>query len=507
MNYLRKGLCTLILAAFLGCNDEQPQDSPVNLAVNFQHRTTLKVGGEGAAEITAYDTRSKKLFIVNVEKKEISVYDISDLNAPKQKNSIPIGNGAPNSVSCANGKLAVAIENTVKQNNGKVHIYDAATQNLEQSYTVGALPDMLSFSKDGKLLLCANEGEPNKDYTQDPEGSVSIINTASKTVKTLDFKSFNSQLSSLQSKGLRVFGPNATLAQDVEPEYIAIADDGKTAWVSLQENNAIAKVNLTSQTIEALYPLGFKDYSLEKNYIDPSDKDGKKELRKVPVFGMYQPDAICTVTIKGTQYLISANEGDSREYEGTPGYVGETRVKKLRLDPTAFPSSEDWQNEAKIGRLKIAKDLGDTDNDGDYDALYSYGARSFSVWSENGNLLYDSGNSIAKELMARSADRFNDNDKRSDDKGAEPESVAVLNIKDQRYLLFVGLERTDQVLVYDLTTPTNPKFLDILSHSGDEAPEGILTLTADESPSGKELVIIANEDSGTVSIFENIASN
>lgn len=504
MKKLAKSLTLFSLLLFMACNnDDSTTPTPINTNVNFKHKTTIKVGDAGASEITAYDKGTKKLFIVNVEKKEISVYNISNLSTPVKTDAITLANGSPNSVSVFNGKLAIALEDDVKQNNGKILVYNTTNQHLEHTFTVGALPDMVTFSKDGKMIVCANEGEPNADYTNDPMGSVSIISLENNQVTTLDFSAFNAQENELKQQGFRVFGPNADLAKDVEPEYISISDDSKTAWVSLQENNGIAKINLTTKTIEAIYPLGFKDYSKPENYIDPSDKDDKKEVRSVPVFGMYQPDGITYINIKGSGYLISANEGDSREYEGTPGYVGEERIKKITLDPTVFPESNNYQADEHLGRLKIALDMGDTDQDNDYDQLYSYGARSFSIWSENGNLLYDSGNSIAKELLARTPDRFNDNDGRSDDKGAEPESVEVLTIANERHILFVGLERTDQVLVYDISTPTNPILLDILATDGDEAPEGLLAIPANDSPNGKDLLIVANEDSGTVTIYEN----
>ncbi|WP_367180218.1 hypothetical protein [uncultured Lacinutrix sp.] len=268
-------------------------------------------------------------------------------------------------------------------------------------------------------------------------------------------------------------------------------------------NNGIAKVNLTTKTIEAIYPLGYKDHSLPQNSLDASNEDGVTQLKNWPVRGLFQPDAITYVNIAGTDYVISANEGDAREYEGTPGFVGEDRIKDFNLDPTAFPVSEDYQNEANLGRLKAMLSEGDIDNDGDYDVLYSYGARSFTIWSGNGTQVYDSGNSIATETLAASPATFNDEDKRSDDKGAEPESVDVLNIGDQRYILFVGLERTDQIMVYDITNPSAPTFLTILSHSGDEAPEGLLVVPAADSPNDKDLLIVSNEDSGTVTFYEN----
>jgi hypothetical protein len=514
MKNLFKTLSIAIVVSLSSCNDDNNGSAPINTEVNFQYVHTINVGGEGAAEISAYDSKTKKLFVVNSEAKEISVYDLKDVDAPSKVGSIPVMSGAPNSISTYDGKVAVALEDAVKQNNGKIAVYNAENNALLNSYTVGALPDMVTFSKDGKLLICANEGEPNSLYTNDPEGSVSIITLDSGNVTTLNFSAFNSQEASLESNGFRVFGPNADLAKDVEPEYIAVSDDSKTAWVSLQENNGIAKVNLVTKTIEAIYPLGFKNYNEAGNAIDPSNKDDKKELRNIPVYGIYQPDAITYVNINGTGYIISANEGDAREYIDDKGtddesddedvFVNEERIKKIDLDPTAFPNAAELQKEENLGRLKIALDLGDTDNDGDYDKLYAYGGRSFTIWSENGALIYDSGNAISQKTLELTPATFNDDDGRSDDKGAEPEAVEVLNMNNERYILFVGLERTDQVLVYDITNPSAPMFLSILSHNGDEAPEGLLVIPAKDSPNGKDLVLVSNEDSGTVSIYQNV---
>lgn len=469
--------------------------------VNFQQVSTIQVGGEAASEISAFDSRSNKLFIVNVESSEISVYDISNVTSPLQGISIPISIGSPNSVSVHNGKLAVAVEAHVKQDPGFVLLYDANTQELIQSYSVGSLPDMVTFSPNGQFILSANEGEPNSEYTVDPVGSISIIDISAGTVSTLTFDGFNADLAALSQGGYRVFGPNATLAMDTEPEYIAVSDDSRYAWVTLQENNGMAKINLTTKTIESIYPLGFKDYNQLGNEIDPSDRDNVKALNSWPVYGVYMPDAIKYTRINGIEYLITANEGDSRDYDG---FSEEERIKDLDLDPLVFPNADFLKENENIGRLKITSTLGDIDNDGDYDELYSYGARSFSIWSANGELLYDSGNTIAMKTLEFTPDRFNDDDDRSDDKGAEPESVETLKVRGNFELLFVGLERNDQVLVFDITNPTSPIFLDILSHAGDEAPEGLLAIPANESPSRKELLIVSNEDSGTVTIYQNM---
>ncbi|WP_456438726.1 choice-of-anchor I family protein [Psychroserpens sp.] len=495
-------LVLFLLTLILGCSDDDNNtttQTQVSTEVNFQYLSTINIGGKGASEISAYDPVTGKLFTVNVESNQISVHNISDLEAITQETPINLSAfGSPNSVAVFDEKLAVAVEAPIKQNLGQILVFDTNDSSLISQYTVGALPDMVTFTKNGHLILSANEGEPNDDYTIDPIGSVSIIDLTDDSVTTLDFTSFNDQLSCLKSEGLRVFSPNASLAQDIEPEYIAVSDDNNTAWVALQENNALAKINLVSKTIESILPLGYKDFSLPGNEIDVSDKDGEVVLKNWPVFGMYQPDGITYTNINGVDYVISANEGDSRDYDG---FSEEDRVNDLDLDETVFPATKKYQDDANLGRLKITNTLGDIDDDGDYDALYSYGARSFSIWSANGNLIYDSGNTISQILLTLSPESFAD--KRSDNKGVEPESVEVLNIANQRYILFVCLERTSQVMVFDITNPTSPEFLSILSRSGDIAPEGLLVIPRKESPNGKDLLLVSNEVSGTVSIYQN----
>ncbi|PKQ46932.1 choice-of-anchor I family protein [Confluentibacter flavum] len=484
-----------------------------NFNVNFKYKTTIKVGGETASEITAFDPQSKKLFVVNLELNQISVFDISDIDNPKEEAPLVLGSGTPNSVAVSKGLVAVAVEAAIKQDLGSIMLFEASSGTLLNSYQVGALPDMVTFSPNGKYIVSANEGEPNSLYTVDPKGSISIIEIIAGTTTTLYFDDFNSQQSMLEAGGFRVFGPNATLAMDVEPEYVAISDNSRYAWVTLQENNGVAKINLETKQIETIYPLGFKDYNLIGNEIDASDDDGIKALNNWPVYGIYMPDAIKYIKVNGMDYLITANEGDAREYIDNKGtddedddeevFVEEARVKNLDLDPIAFPNAAFLQEDENLGRLKITKTLGDTDGDGDYDELYSFGARSFTVWTGNGQMVYDSGNDIALQTLNLTPDRFNDGDGRSDDKGAEPESVEVLTIQGNKHVLFVGLERNDQIMVYDISNPASPIFLDILSHDGDEGPEGLISIPSKDSPNGKDLLIVSNEDSGTVTIYEN----
>jgi hypothetical protein len=189
----------------------------------------------------------------------------------------------------------------------------------------------------------------------------------------------------------------STVAADTEPEYVTISDDSKTAWVTLQENNAIARVNLVTKSIEQISPLGFKNHFLPGNELDPSDRDGIIAHGKWPVQGMYLPDGIAVFGKGFQQFLITANEGDSRirptsddalpPNEEGDFFNEEERIKDVDLDPVAFPNAVSLQSDASIGRLKITNTLGDTDGDGDFDNLHTFGARSFSIWnSQSGNL-------------------------------------------------------------------------------------------------------------------------
>nr|WP_232735148.1 hypothetical protein [Olleya sp. Bg11-27] len=233
MKHLKKSILLFSTLLFLHCadDDDNTVDLPtVNTTVNFTYKTTINVGGEAAAEISAYDKITKKLFVTNAESNEISIYNLLDLESPIQEPAISLSAfGSPNSVAVFDGKLAVAVEAPIKQNAGQIRVYNTSDSSLYNQYTVGALPDMVTFSKDGNFILSANEGEPNADYTDDPMGTVSIIDLNTDTVTTLDFTSFNSQEAALEADHFRVTGLNADLAKDVEPEYITISEDSQTA--------------------------------------------------------------------------------------------------------------------------------------------------------------------------------------------------------------------------------------------------------------------------------------
>lgn len=491
---LASGLLLLVVMA--ACS---PHDNPYNdeNAATFTEVSSTDFGESGAAEISAYDPLTRKLFVVTNagSSTRIDVMNIADPSQPVITGAIDISpfGGGVNSVAVNDGKLAAAIEATVKTDPGKVVIFKTTDYSVVKEVTVGALPDMVTYTYDGKYILTANEGEPSDDYLVDPPGTVSIINTHNYAVRTLDFSGFAGQLATLQAKGLRRFGPNASFAQDMEPEYVAVSPDSRTAWVTLQENNAIAKIDIPSKNITAIFPLGFKDYSNDMNAIDPSDRDSKVEFRKTPVKSMYLPDAIAVYEKWGKPYLFTANEGDVREWAA---FAENKRIKDLTLDATAFPDGAALKQDAGIGRLNVTTTLGNPDNDGDYDALYSFGARSFSVWNGfNGQLVFDSRNELEKQALA--AGRYDDG--RSDDKGVEPESITVGYVGN-RVIAFVGMERADLISLYDITDPNNPVFVKSLT-TGD-APEGVLFIPARYSPVKKSLLVVSSEGDGTVKIYQ-----
>lgn len=274
---MKKVTLSLLAALFLmvSCNnDENPNNEEPEVVVNedpaaFKEIGSITIGGEAAAEISAYCEKTKRLFTVNNSStNQIDVIDLADPTKPVKIGKIDLAayEGASNSVSVYDGKLAAALESTVnKQGNGKVVVFNTSDYSLIKQVTVGALPDMITFSADGKYIMTANEGEPNADYSQDPNGTISIIETSTYAVTTLDFASFSNQAAALAKDGFRISKFAKSFAQDIEPEYVTISDDSKTAWVTLQENNGVAKVDLTSKTITAIYPLGLKDYNTAEN--------------------------------------------------------------------------------------------------------------------------------------------------------------------------------------------------------------------------------------------------
>jgi len=565
---LRKSLLgTAILASVLGlagCDGDDGADGTDGAAGTSQTLIELNVLGsyqaegevfdESAAEIVAHDPANQRLFVVNALARTIDVLDINDPALPVKLSTIDATaeGAAANSVAVYGDLVAVAIEAENKQANGKVVFYNSTDLNKAGEVEVGALPDMVTFTRDGQKVLVANEGEPSNDYSVDPEGSVSIIDlsngVASATVTTAGFTGFNADQADLETAGLRIFGPGATLAEDLEPEYIAVSIDNTKAWVALQENNAVAELDIEAGEITALLPLGYKDHSIIGNELDASNRDSGINIRNWPVKGMYMPDAITSYGYNGKTYYITANEGDSRDYDG---WTEEFRMADLTLDPASDLSAiTNLLEDENLGRLNTTSTMGisngcdpsqlpaelgdlngDTDVDVDdvkfyventceYDTLFSYGARSFSIWSEDGKRVFDSGSEFERITASLIPGNFNGNndensfDNRSDDKGPEPEAVTIGTINGQTFA-FIGLERAGGIMVYNVTNPQNPGFVQYLNNrdfsvsqenleagmAGDLGPEGLAFIAAEDSPNGKPMLAVGNEVSGTTTFY------
>ena len=528
-------------------------------AISSVAASTPSTTTSSAAEIVAHDPITQRLYVVNARAARLDVFDILDVSNPVLIGSVEIQTLGPefagavaNSVAVHEGILAVAVESAPKTTPGRVAFFDNLGNYLS-SVQVGAQPDMLKFTRNGRYVLTANEGEPtNYDHTtaagafvpaNDPEGSVSIIDIgegiANATVLTAGFTQFNAQKNELNAAGIRIFGPGATVAQDLEPEYIATSADSTTAWVTLQENNALATINIPTGTVTQIVSLGAKDHNASanafgsSNKLDVSDRDSltlpagpRINIANWPVRGLYGSDAIASYEVAGQTFLVLANEGEARA--DWPGYTEEIRVgaSGYVLDPTAFPDAAVLKAEAKLGRLNVSKASGDTDGDGDYDQIFNYGGRSFSIRNAAGALVWDSGDQFEQRLAVTYPNNFNAShtnntlDSRSTSKGPEPEGVTIGKIGTRTYA-FVSLERIGGVMTYDISNPLAPLFIDYVNNrdftktatmpgasttpnplAGDLGPEGIIFISEENSPNGQPLVVVSNEISGTTTIFQ-----
>ncbi len=494
------------------------------VTMSFVASFTNGVSATNSAEIVAHDPISQRLFVANSIGKKLDIIDFSNPASMSIISSIDISTyGNINSVAVKNGIVACAIENTIPEQDGFVVFFNTNGV-FQNQVTVGALPDMITFNHAGTRILTANEGQPNVGYTIDPEGSVSIIDISGgiaslsqSNVTTALFTAFNGQAASLKASGVRIYGPGATVAQDMEPEYITVSEDDLTAYVALQENNAFAYVNLTTNTITDIKPLGFKDHSIFGNGLDATDVGTNVNIANWPIKGMYLPDGMTHFNVGGVEYLITANEGDARaDYGAANNEETNIGAATYSLDPTAFPYASVIKNNANLGKLKCTNRLGDTDNDGDFDEIYTFGTRSFSIWNATtGALVYDSGDDL-EQITANdpiygamfNASNANITKKnRSDDKGPEPEGVAVATIAGVPYA-FVSMERVGGLMVFNISNPAAPKFVQYVNNrglsglTGDRGPEGIIYVKQQDSPNGNALVVLGNEISSSISVYQ-----
>ena len=553
------------------CNGSDGAPAFDTLQLAFLGRTPAIADNfdESAAEIVAFDPATDLAYLVNANAGAIDVVDLSSPMTPTITGSLDasadvaasVGSpmGGVQSVSVDSGLIAVAVEADPKTENGYVAFYNTEGTFL-RAVEAGPLPDMVTFTPDGQFVLTANEGEPNDDYSIDPQGSVTIIARDAMMGTNVSLANIAAAAGPVRlSVSDDVCGGGETDADtrmgcDLEPEFVAISDDSSTAYVALQENNAVAIIDIANASLTTVLGIGFKDYGMAGNEFDPSNRDGGANIQSWNVFGTYMPDAIDSYAVDGTTYLLTANEGDGREYlteveeADCPAgrifddgecfyYLDEIRIGDI-ADTGATLSAEllaslpaDYAEDENLGRLKVITDLGLEDTSCldaayqptascVYNDLYSFGARSFTIWNAaTGAVVYDSGsdfetitfNELGESFNASNDD--NEGDDRSDDKGPEPEAVKVERIG-SKWFAFIALERVGGVMVYDVTTPSEPSFVQYINERdfsvdaeadiatvGDLGPEDIVFIPASDSPSGEPLLLLSNEVSGTLAVF------
>jgi YVTN family beta-propeller protein len=508
---------------------------PAPFAFGFVGRYSTGLPGN-SAEIASLS--GKRLYVSNADEVAVDVVDVADPAMPKLLTRVDLSGfgGSVTSVATSSELVAAAVAADPETDPGTVVVMDL-DGNVLGSTTVGALPDSVVFTPDGKRILVPNEGQPSsygEDDSVDPEGSVSIINvpraySPSRSsdrpplqVRTVDFRSFNSDArrEALLSDGVRIFGPGATVAQDLEPEYVTVTPDGRTAYVTLQENNALAIIDIGTARVRSIVGLGEQDHGAVP--LDASDRDsgsgnaGAINIRTWDnVKGMYMPDNAAAFTIGDATYVLTANEGDAREYTGL---AEEARAAAV-ADKSAIPGAA---SSAQLGRLTVttappATAAAPTANG--QTELYAFGSRSFSIWDSMGHQVWDSGDLLEQVTARVYPGDFNSNndanrsfDTRSDNKGPEPEA-AITGKLDGRTLAFVGLERQGGVVVTDVSDPAAPVFLQYLvtrefagsTVGPDSGPESISFLA--DGPGGRPLLAVSNELTGTVGLFTTIPAD
>lgn len=554
---------------------ENATDSTIYLSL--LGRYSAGVFDESAAEIVDFAPANDRAFVVNANSGQVDVIDAATPTTPSLIESLDVAAdvagaiagieaadlGAANSLSVWGDYLAVAIEADTKQDNGYIAFYETDSTFIT-AVEAGALPDMVTFTPDGTKVVVANEGEPNGDYSNDPEGSVTVIDVSGGVASVAQANVTQVSFAGVDLTGpVRISAKSANQQSDLEPEYVVVSEDSSTAYIIMQENNAIATIDLSDNSVSAITGLGFKDYSIPGNEIDASNRDGVVNIQNWPVFGTYMPDGADAYTVAGTTYIITANEGDGREYLTdatdetdctTQGgfdfddgdcfhYLDEIRIKDIQDEDATFSADltarlpANFEDNELLGRLKVITDLGLEDastctslaTTGQpieagcvYEALYSYGARSFTIWNaDTMQPVFDSGSDFEVITANRlGVDHFNasnddnEGDDRSDDKGPEPEAIEIGMVDGKTYA-FIGLERVGGVMVYNVSNPQAPSFVQYINERdfsldaeddfaivGDLGPESIKFVSADNSPTGKPMLIVGNEVSGTTTFFD-----
>lgn len=502
--------------------------------------------GEGSHEIATFHAGSKRIFATNGVKNAIDIYDVSDVTNPKKVGSVALSPYGNDVTSVAAGKdVVVAVVNVSDKfsatgvpttTNGKIVVFDTSGKVLSSPDVLGVLPDSVTFAPNGTTALVAIEAQPvcakddpataakeDADYSKasDPVGGVTVVDLSNPASPVLRFAGFDQfSVAEMRAKGIAVSSVVNNVSKDFEPEFVT-AVDNNYAYVTIQEANAIGKLNIGSATFESI-SRAFES-KVSRVARDTSDRDaGAGPRTYANVVGASQPDAIAGFTVGAGQYFVTANEGDAREYTCLND---DLRGSALKVDARRFPDWKTLSGNAALGRAKVNPTIGDKDGDGDIDTIHLRGSNSMTMY-RNGIAIWDSAD-LLDQIQTQAFGVANINgshslssDKstmnyvgqdRSDDKGSEPEGVAVGMVGDRR-IAILGLERMTALAIFDITDPGNPIFQEWLQMLPTKAtpakdvkhwsPEGIVFVPASKSPSGKALIITSYELSGSISIHQ-----
>ena len=507
----------------------------------------------GVMEIVAYNQATEWAYAINGQSGKLAAIPLAGLTAgahveeltgteidvkalvEAEDSTFQYGDMTSVAISPDSTTLAAALQAQGSNDAGRVALFtceEDGSLTLEALVETGAQPDMVTFAGDG-VVLTADEGEPREGYGEniaDPKGSVTVVDVEAQESTVVDFSAFDSQRDQLAEDGI-VLKKGSAPSVDLEPEYIAVS--GGKAYVTLQENNAIAVLDIDSQTFEGVYSAGFEDHSTTAIDLDKKD-DAYDPQTYESLLGIRMPDGIAAFTVEGTTYLVTANEGDAREWgdedQGT-FYLSEDERdfgEEGVTSPTGAITAENSGLEGKVVFFKT-EDFDGLDPEKDY----VFGGRSFTVFqaTENGlEEVFTSGDdfeALTAQYVPEYFNASNDNavlDDRSGKKGPEAESVTVGTVDGKTYA-FVALERTGGVMAYDVTDPEAITFVNYVNTrdfgttvegseeyedgeldkwvtGGDVAPEGLLFLDAASSPNGEPLLLAACEVSGTVAVYQ-----
>lgn len=468
-------------------------------------------GDGGVAEIVSFNADTNKAYVVNGQESVLNIFDVKADGSFGEAEKLNIqelmkakdpafayGDMTSVAVDTETDRVAVALQDADYTKPGRIAVLNYENE-IVSVYTAGVQPDMVAFAAGGRYILTADEGEPREGYgagTSDPAGTVTVADTQTGEVRQAGFAAFGAE--ELAESGVlfnRVNGEILSAEFDLEPEYIAVS--GGTAYVALQEANAVALLDIEAAQFTKVLPLGFKDYGKEKNAVDLNDEDGTYAPKTYSnTYGVYMPDGIAVYEAEGKTYILTANEGDAREWgdfcdeikRNITSADGSVTAKKVRV----------LDNTCKAGIPA--------------EGNYLYGGRSFSIFAvaEDGlSLVYDSANEFEAKTFKYLPAYYNvSNDdveleSRTAKKGIEPEAVTLAAVNGRTYA-FIALERIGGIMAYDITDPAKAAFVNYINTrdfntatGGDVAPEGLAVLAREESV----YLLAAFEVSGTVASY------